>query len=127
MIKSAIASICLAGSTAAISAEYIIGSEDFPKSLDYMLDSDLFSSPNNFFDRMASWKMDNQAANVEEEDTIVMYGENFIVHTNSEKQMSPRVEGYQSLNCWLDTGMAKICYGSINDATAWIDFSPSIE
>ena len=85
MIKSAITSFGLATSTMAISAEYIIGSEDFPKSLDYMLDSDLFSSPDNFFDRMASWKVDNQAENVEEEDTVVMYGENFIVHTNSEK------------------------------------------
>lgn len=88
MIKSAIASICLAGSTAAISAEYIIGSEDFPQSLDYMLDSDLFASPANFFERMRSWKVDSQAEEVEE-DKVVMFGENFIVHTNADKKMSP--------------------------------------
>ena len=125
------ASICLATGAAAISAEYIIGSDDFPESLDYMLDSALFSDPENFFERLQlDFKVDRQSREEQEaEDNVIMFGENFTVHTNADKKMvstSPKVQGYQDLNCNINSSMAKICWGSLTDATAWVDFSSSL-
>ena len=60
---------------------------------------------------------------------MVMFGENFVVHTNADKKSTsnrPKDQGYQNLNCFLNVAMAKICTGSIRDATAWVDFKQSL-
>ena len=58
-----------------------------------------------------------------------MFGENFVVHTNAEKSVSstsPKVQGYQNLSCSINGSMAKVCTGSVTDATAWADFQSSL-
>ena len=132
MFKKAIfAAVCLAANSNAISAEYVIGAEDFPQSLEFMLDSDSFTDKESFFSRMQNFKVQREPEEMEEDDKVVMFGENFVVHTNADKKSSttsnsPKVQGYQNLNCSLNASMAKICTGSIRDATAWVDFKQSL-
>ena len=57
MFKSVLAAVCLASSTSAISAEYVIGADDFPQSLEYMLDSSTFTNKDNFLQRMQNFKI----------------------------------------------------------------------
>lgn len=65
----------------------------------------------------------------DEEDKVILFGENFIVHTNADKKQKeghPQVQGYQSLNCPIDSNLAKFCTGSIRDASASINLSQSL-
>ena len=89
MLKSAIsAAVCLAASSHAISAEYTIGSDDFPQSLEYMLDSSTFTDKDSFFDRMQNFKPQRVSEETfeEEEDKVILFGENFVVHSNADKK-----------------------------------------
>ena len=95
-----------------------------------MLDSSTFTDRENFFDRMQAFKKQREPQETsEEEDKVILFGENFVVHTNADKKQKeghPQVQGYQNLNCPVNAKMAKFCTGSIRDATASIDFSQSL-
>lgn len=57
-----------------------------------------------------------------------MFGENVVIHNNQSRPESargPKVEGYETLNCFIETSFNKICYGSLTDATAWVDITQS--
>ena len=89
------------------SIEYVIGSDDFPESLDYMLDSSAFTDPQNFFHRMSEFRADSVQRNQDildfnrdEDDKIIMFGENFTIHTDADKKLDgPIVQGYQNMKC----------------------------
>ena len=112
--------VAVLGSTWTLTSdnEYEIGSPDYPKSLMYMLDSDLFTNEDNFYQRMASSKSD---IGVEEEDEVVTFGDKSVVVHKAQ----PKVKGLENFTCPINGTGAKFCTGGLTDITAWADFSQS--
>ena len=88
-----------------------------------MLDSSTFTDRENFFERMQSFKKvhnDKEWSEGEtmEDDKVFMFGENFVLHTNEDQSSNhgPLVSSYQSLECNINTSLAKFCTGSMRDA-----------
>ena len=52
-----------------------------------MLDSSTFTDKDNFFDRMQNFKPQRVSEeSFEEEDKVILFGENFVVHSNADKK-----------------------------------------
>ena len=53
-----------------------------------MLDSSTFTDKENFFSRMQNFKPHRVSEETfeEEEDKVILFGENFVVHSNADKK-----------------------------------------
>ena len=62
----------------------------------------------------------------EEESEFTMFGENVVIHNNQKRSKNakgPVVDARESYGCWINSKNAKLCHGSLTDASAYVDFT----
>jgi hypothetical protein len=54
-----------------------------------------------------------------------MFGDKFVIHSTEQKptKTGPQVEGFSSFKWMINTPFSKVGFGSVLDATAWVNFS----